>query len=155
MDFSKLTMLRTKKDLTQREIAKILGVGKSTYARWETQEEIIPLWHLVKFCEYFKVSMDYILGVSKTNNYNEYDYTKKIDKSIIGTNIKFLRKQHKLTQRDLAQLLNTSQSTICAYENGKTLILTAFAYSLACTFKESVDNICGLKKGIEIKQINS
>ena len=41
MDFSKLILLRNKKDLTQREMAKILNVSKSTYARWETQEEII------------------------------------------------------------------------------------------------------------------
>lgn len=153
MNFSKLAMLRQKKDLTQRELAKILGVGKSTYARWETQEEIIPLWHLVKFCEYFKVSMDYILGISNVNNYNKNDYTKKIDRVTIGNNIKFLRKQYKLTQRDLAQLLNTSQSTICAYENGKTLVLTAFIYSLAYTFKGSVDKLCGLAKDIEnVKQ---
>ena len=150
MDFSKLKLLRTKKDLSQRDLAKILGVSKSTYARWETQEEIIPLWHMVKFCEYFKVSIDYTLGVSKTNHYEKYDYTKKIDKKIIGTNIKSLRKGHKLTQRDLAQLLNTSQSTICAYENGKTLVLTAFIYSLAHEFKDSVDRLCGLEKEIEV-----
>ena len=59
MDFSKLAVLRNKKDLTQREMAKILNISKSTYARWETQEEIIPLRHLVNFCNYFKVTIDY------------------------------------------------------------------------------------------------
>ena len=149
MDFSKLILLRQKKDLTQRDLAKILGVSKSTYARWETQEEIIPLWHMVNFCKYFKVSMDYILGVSKVNNYEKYDYTRKIDKVVIGGNIRFLRKQNKLTQRDFAKLLNTSQSTICAYENGKTLVLTAFIYSLAHEFNDSVDRLCGLEKALE------
>ena len=81
MDFSKLVILRNKKDLTQREMAKILNVSKSTYARWETQEEIIPLYHLTNFCEYFKVSMDYILGISKANKYNDYNYKQKIDKN--------------------------------------------------------------------------
>ena len=142
MNSSKLSLLRIKKDLSQRELAKIIGVSKSTYARWE----IIPLWHLVKYCEYFKVSMDYILGISDRNDYNHYDYNRKIDKKVIGMNIKYLRKRYKLSQRDLAHLLNTSQSTICAYENGNTLILTAFAYILACTFNESIDNICGLNK---------
>jgi len=55
MDFSKLVILRNKKDLTQREMAKILNISKSTYARWETQDEIIPLWHLVNFCNYFSI----------------------------------------------------------------------------------------------------
>ncbi len=152
MNFSKLSLLRIKKGLSQRELAKIIGVAKSTYARWETQEDIIPLWHIVKYCNYFKVSIDYLLGVSDYNTYSNYDYTRTIDKKIIGNNIKYLRKQHNLTQRDLALLLNTSQSTICAYESGKTLILTAFAYALSKTFNESIDDICGLnKKGVNIQ----
>ena len=38
MDFSRLAMIREKKELSQREVAKILHVSKSTYARWETGE---------------------------------------------------------------------------------------------------------------------
>ena len=146
MDFSKLVILRNKKELTQREMAKILNVSKSTYARWETQEEIIPLYHLTNFCEYFKVSMDYVLGISKINKYADFDYTKKIDKVAIGNNIKILRKRNRLTQKDLARILNTSQSTISAYESGKTLVLTVFIYSLASQFNLSVDILCSRNK---------
>ena len=146
MDFSKLVILRNKKELTQREMAKILNVSKSTYARWETQEEIIPLKHLANYCNYFHLSMDYILGLSKTNTYKYYDYTKKVDKILIGKNIKNLRKKYNLTQRDFASFLNTSQSTVSAYESGKTLVLTAFIYSLAKEFNSSIDKLCGLLK---------
>lgn len=146
MDFSKLIILRNKKDLSQRELAKILKISKSTYARWETQEEIIPLWHLINYCNYFKVSMDYILGICSTNTYKEYDYTKKINKNTIGNNIKIIRKKNNFTQNDLAKLLNTSQSTISAYENGKSLVLTAFVYSLATKFNLSIDKLCGMEK---------
>lgn len=146
MDFSKLVMLRHKKDLTQRELAKILNVSKSTYARWETQEEIIPLWHLINFCNYFKVSMDYVLGITEKNDFKNYDYTKKLDKTKIGNNIKSIRKKKKLTQKDLAEIFNTSQSTISAYENGKTLVLTVFMFSLACQFNLSVDKLCDRTK---------
>ncbi len=146
MDFSKLILLRSKKDLTQREIAKILNVSKSTYARWETQEEIVPLVRLMAVCDFFKVSIDYLLGLEKINNYNNYDYSKKIDKSIIGNNIKLIRKKYKLTQNDLAHILNTSQSTISAYENGKTLVLTAFVYSVSKEFKISMDELCDRSK---------
>ena len=149
MDFSKLAMLRTKKDLTQREMAKILNVSKSTYARWETQEQIIPLYHLNNFCKYFNVTMDYILNITKSNRYLENDYTEEIDKTAIGNNIKTLRKKYRLTQGDLAKILNTSQSTISAYESGKTLVLTAFIYSLASQFNLSVDKLCGRNKPIK------
>ena len=92
MDFSKLAVLRNKKDLTQREMAKILNISKSTYARWETQEEIIPLRHLVNFCNYFKVTIDYILDLYGENNFDNYDYTKKIDKKKLVIILKLLEK---------------------------------------------------------------
>lgn len=153
MDFSKLAVLRNKKDLTQREMAKILNISKSTYARWETQEEIIPLRHLINFCNYFKVTIDYILDLYGENNFDNYDYTKKIDKTKIGNNIKIIRKKYKLTQNDLAKILNTSQSTISAYESGKTLVLTAFMYGVACHFNLSFDELCGLNKEHDIIKI--
>ena len=55
----------------------------------------------------------------------------------------YLRKKFNLSQNDLAKLLNTSHSTISAYENGKTLILTVFAYSIATKFEISLDWLCG------------
>ena len=71
---------------------------------------------------------------------------KKLIKITIGNNIKLLRKKNHLTQSDLAKILNTSQSTISAYENGKTLVLTVFIYSLATQFNLSVDMLCGRNK---------
>ena len=146
MDFLRLTIIREKKDLSQRQIAKILGVSKSTYARWETMEEIIPLPHLNNFCKYFKVTMDYVLNLSENNDYYLNSYSSEINKNIIGKNIKLIRKKHNLTQKDLADILNTSQSTISAYENGQTLFLTAFIYTLASKFNLSADKICAGQK---------
>ncbi|MBQ8471946.1 MAG: helix-turn-helix transcriptional regulator [Bacilli bacterium] len=153
MNSKNLVMLRNKKDLTQREMAKIIKVSKSTYARWETQEEIIPLWHLLTFCNYFKVSMDYVLGLSEKNDYHKYDYTKKLNKEKIGNFIKVLRKKNKLTQKELASILNTSQSTISAYESGKTLLLTAFAYNIAKEFNISIDKLCDRVKEKKVTKV--
>lgn len=150
MDFSRLAMIRIKKDLSQREVAKILCVSKSTYARWETGEQIIPLNHLNNFCKYFKVTMDYVLNLSNQNSYNANIYDKKINKNIIGKNIKLVRKKFKLTQKELADAINTSQSTISSYEQGKTLILTVFVYNLAFKFNLSVDKICNRNKNKEL-----
>ena len=146
MDFSRLAMIREKKELSQREVAKILHVGKSTYARWETGEQVISLNHLNDFCEYFKVTMDYVLNLSNQNNFNNNTYNQEINKNIIGKNIKLVRKKYQLTQKELAKVINTSQSTISSYEKGKTLILTVFIYNLALNFNLSVDKICDRNK---------
>ncbi len=146
MDFSRLAMIREKKELSQREVAKILHVSKSTYARWETGEQVIPLNHLNDFCKYFKVTMDYVLNLSNQNNFNNNIYNQEINKNIIGKNIKLIRKKFQLTQKELAKVINTSQSTISSYEKGKTLVLTVFIYNLALNFNLSVDKICDRNK---------
>ncbi len=53
------------------------------------------------------------------------------------------RLNHNLFQYQLANFLNTTQSTISAYENGKTMILTAFAYQIAKEYQISMDEFCG------------
>lgn len=146
MDFSRLAIIREKKELSQREVAKILHVSKSTYARWETGEQVIPLIHLNNFCKYFKVTMDYVLNLSNQNNFNNNIYNQEINKNIIGKNIKLVRKKYQLTQKELAKVINTSQSTISSYEKGKTLVLTVFIYNLALNFNLSVDKICDRNK---------
>lgn len=146
MDFSRLAIIREKKELSQREVAKILHVSKSTYARWETGEQVIPLIHLNDFCKYFKVTMDYVLKLNDQNSFNSNLYNKEINKIIIGKNIKSIRKKYQLTQKELAKVINTSQSTISSYEKGKTLVLTVFIYNLALNFNLSVDKICDRNK---------
>lgn len=77
-------------------------------------------------CNYYNVSMDYMLGLSNKNSFNNGKYN--IDKKIIGMRLKIFRKEKNITQEELASTLNTTHSTISAYESGKTTILTAFAY---------------------------
>lgn len=137
----KIKDLRDKHDLNQITMAKIMGVSKSTYGRWETDEAIIPLHHFNNLCNYFNVSMDYMTGLSKKKNYEITN--NKINKELVGKRLKEFRKSNNLTQEELAKEINTSHSTISGYENGKNLILTAFAYDIARKYKISLDWLCG------------
>ena len=56
--------LREDHDKTQQEIADILGISQTMYARYERGANELPLRHLVKLCDYYHVSADYILGRS-------------------------------------------------------------------------------------------
>ncbi len=141
MVLTKIRQLRDEHDLNQIKTAAIMGVSKSTYARWETDEAIIPLSHLNDLCNYFNVSMDYITGFSKKRNYDILN--EKLDKKLIGKRLKEFRISHHLTQEKLAEQINTSHSTISGYEHGKNMILTAFAYNIAKKYKISLDWLCG------------
>lgn len=57
--------LREDHDKTQQEIADYLGTSQTMYARYERGANEMPIRHLIALCNYYKVSADYILGLSK------------------------------------------------------------------------------------------
>lgn len=141
MNFERLFLLREKNNLSQKAIADIIGVSQQTYSTWESGAKIIPLKHLNTLCNYYGVSLDYMLGISNKNI--GYSKVYCLDRKEIGKRIKVVRNENGLTLRSLARELNTTSSTISAYETGKTLILTAFAYHIAKSYKISLDWLIG------------
>ncbi len=143
MKNNKLFELREYNNLTQKDVAEILGLQRRTYTSWENGTITIPLKHLNSLSNYYNVSMDYLLGLSKDKELNTTKKIKNLDKKEIGQRLNKIRKENNLTLRDLAEELNTTYSTISAYELGKTLILTAFAYQICKKYNISLDWLCG------------
>ncbi len=56
--------LREDNDKTQQEIADMLGTSQTMYARYERGANELPIRHLIKLCQYYGVSADYILGLT-------------------------------------------------------------------------------------------
>lgn len=56
--------LREDSDKTQQEIADILSTSQTMYARYERGANEIPVHHIITLCRYYRVSADYILGLS-------------------------------------------------------------------------------------------
>lgn len=56
--------LREDNDKTQQEIADMLGTSQTMYARYERGANEMPIRHLIKLCQYYGVSADYILGLA-------------------------------------------------------------------------------------------
>ncbi|MBO5356165.1 MAG: helix-turn-helix transcriptional regulator [Clostridia bacterium] len=63
--------LREDSDKTQQEIADILGTSQTMYARYERGANELPIHHLIKLCELYNVSSDYILGLSDCPKNNQ------------------------------------------------------------------------------------
>lgn len=56
--------LREDKDLTQEEMGKIVKATQKQISNWETGRNEPPYDILIKYTNYFKVSADYILGLT-------------------------------------------------------------------------------------------
>ena len=60
-----IKFMREEEGIPQKEIAKKLGVSRSTYSLWELEINMIPLPRLVELCKIYSCSIDYILGLNK------------------------------------------------------------------------------------------
>ena len=77
----RLRDLREDHDLTQSECAKIGFISKNSYIRYENNERQIPLEIAIIYANYYKVSLDYLAGISDIANYqnkNNSNNKKKI-----------------------------------------------------------------------------
>lgn len=66
-----LKELREDHDLSQQKVADILKTERSYYGKYERGVRPLPIEHLITLCNYYKVSADYILGIS-------YDYDRPV-----------------------------------------------------------------------------
>ena len=121
---------------------RLLDIRDEAELNQEDMAELIPLSKLNILCNHFKVSMDYVIGITRTSKSTK---KYKFSNEIIGQRLKEFRKSNEITQTELANILNTTQSTISAYESGKTTLLTAFALEIVNKYNISLDWLCGRK----------
>lgn len=56
--------LREDNDLTQTQIAQVLGTSQTMYARYERGANEMPIRHLVTLCKFYNVSADFFLNTA-------------------------------------------------------------------------------------------
>ncbi len=62
--FEKIRGLREDNDLTQTEVATVLGTSQTMYARYERGANEMPIHHLITLCRFYNVSADYLLDTA-------------------------------------------------------------------------------------------
>ena len=67
MIYDKIKTLRDKSNITQAELARQLGITRSSVNSWEMGLSVPSTQYIVELAEFFKVSTDYLLGVEKTS----------------------------------------------------------------------------------------
>lgn len=64
MIYTRLRDLREDRDLNQTQVAQILNTTQTQYSRWERGAQEIPLHHFIALAKYYKVSLDYLAGLT-------------------------------------------------------------------------------------------
>ena len=73
--YKRLRDLREDHDLTQRQLAELLGMPQAQYCRYEQGKRDIPTDVLVRLADMYKTTTDYILG--RTNDSSPVSYKKR------------------------------------------------------------------------------
>lgn len=134
---NRLKDCREELEMTQTELGNIFGVSNSTVRGWENAYDTMPLKKLVKFCNQFNYSIDYVLGLTRKNQ--KYPNKIKLSKKVIGHKLKNLRVKLKLTQQQIADECSISRATYCHYEIGMNLVSTLTLYTICKNHKISMD----------------
>ena len=127
-----LKWCREELEMTQEELGYVFGVSRKTISGWETASDPIPFNKLIKFCNLYHYSLDFVLGLTRNNDKNNIEI--KVDKKKIGNKLKELRKSLNLSQQKFASKCGLSQTTYSHYETGFNLITTMTAYSICKTY---------------------
>ena len=61
----RLYEIRAERDLSYREIARMIGTTNTVWRRWEVDETIPSAKVIIAICETFNVSADWLLGLSE------------------------------------------------------------------------------------------
>ena len=136
----RLKNLREEKNLRIYDISKYLGIDKDLYGKYERQNVIIPIKHLIDISKYFNVSIDYIFGFNDLKSYKD---SKTINIELMSKRLREFRKDNKLTQIALAEILKSDNSTISKYEKGIYIIATPFLYDICKKYNISADYLLG------------
>ena len=72
MKWQRFEKLRIENNLTQQQVADILFCQREVYRRYEKGTREMPLSYAIILADYYKVSLDYLVG--RTNNKNSYEH---------------------------------------------------------------------------------
>ncbi len=65
---NRLKEIRKANNLTQDQVAEIIGVAKTTYCNYENGRSEMEFSSIIKLAKHFNVSVGYLIGAEETEN---------------------------------------------------------------------------------------
>ena len=69
--YQRIKDLREDRDLKQRQLAEYLNCSQQVYSNYELGQRDIPTDVLIRLSEFYNVSVDYLLGLTKNPKRNK------------------------------------------------------------------------------------
>ena len=69
--YHRIRDLREDNDLKQRQLAEYLNCSQQVYSNYELGQRDIPTDVLIKLSEYYQVSVEYLLGLTRNPKRNQ------------------------------------------------------------------------------------
>lgn len=108
----KVKWYRLKNHLKQKEVSDFIGISITTYMAYENEGIVTLLpYHYDKLAELFETPVDKLL-----DGYNRFLYLGQTEQ------LKNYRKQHGLTQKELAERLSLTIQHIKRWESGRVMV---------------------------------
>lgn len=118
---TRLKSLREDADLSQKELAKSLGVSPSTIGMYESKKRTPDSEMLARICDFFNITVDYLLGRSNIKNPQCSTY-KKTEQHLTDDEKNILNLYKKLNDKDKAKVEGIMENKIDEYKNDKKII---------------------------------
>ncbi|WP_305153919.1 helix-turn-helix domain-containing protein [uncultured Clostridium sp.] len=113
---TRLKSLRENADLSQKELAKSLGVSPSTIGMYESKKRTPDSEMLARICDFFNITVDYLLGRSNIKNPQFSTYNKEEQNPITDDEKNILNLYKKLNAKDKAKFEGMMELKISEYE---------------------------------------
>lgn len=62
--YQRLRDLREDNDLTQAQVAELLGTVREQYNKYELGKQEIPFHHVITLARHYNVTIDYLAGIT-------------------------------------------------------------------------------------------
>ena len=133
--------LRSNMEKRQGDIAEILNVKRNTYSKWENEINDMPVEKANILSNYYKVTFDYMLGLTRNNIFVDKDLF--IDWDLFTERLVKLRKDAKLSQEQVSEKLGFAQQTYSHFEVGDRRPTTLKVLIISQYFNVSSDYLIG------------
>lgn len=140
VEYKRIKDLREDHDYTQDYIANYLKTNRSSYANWESGDNLIPLDKLDMLSVFYNVPFSYLLSVK--NKFDKNIKIKKLNYNKLLENLNNYRNVLNLTYQQIADYLKVSKATAYKYYNGQLTIPTDALVLLGELNKCDIDELC-------------